>query len=287
MEIETYRILEKIGQGAMGKVYRAESQQGEILVLKEYDRSEGDPNRIARFRREAEICATLRHENIVRVFRMFSWKKKDYIAMEFLPGVTLAEHAKIGTDAPDRGLPMRDALRYGLQMAAALGYAHRRKIVHRDVKPGNIMLVDGAKRCVLTDFGVARISQSSLTQPGSVLGTPQYMAPEQIRDTKNVDRRTDVYGLGITLYSAISGDKPFAVRTMKDLFAAVLHTPLPPLSKGTPLLEEFLRKMTEKKPNQRFQSMEEVGAAMLALLEDPDISPPPPPPKRRWWRFFR
>ena len=196
-----YEVLGEISRGGMGIIYRAwDPQLGRNVALKVLRAEEGrDAELHERFQREATLAASLQHPHIVQIFDTGTWNGQDYIAMQLIEGTTL-DQAK-----PDRKLALsciRDAAR-------ALHYLHGQGIVHRDVKPTNLLL-DGSQRVYVTDFGVARqaVVSSTLTSPGTVVGTPAYMSPEQAQGLAT-DARSDVYSLGATLYELVTGRPPF------------------------------------------------------------------------------
>src|ERR687896_1733045 len=190
-----YRILRRIGSGGMADVYLAEDQElGRNVAIKILnDRHAGDEQFVERFRREAKNAAGLSHPNIVSIYDRGEAEGTYYIAMEHLDGRTLKELIVARGPAP---IPI--AIDYGRQVLAALRFAHRNGIVHRDIKPHNV-LVDAEGRLKVTDFGIARAGTSQMTEAGSIIGTAQYLSPEQARGT-SVDQRSDIYSLGIVLY---------------------------------------------------------------------------------------
>src|SRR5205823_431366 len=195
-----YRIIRKLGAGGMANVYLAEDQElGRRVAIKILDdRHAADDSFIERFRREAKNTASLSHPNIVSIYDRGEAEGTYYIAMEYLSGRSLKELI-VG-----RGpTPMRIALDYARQILAALGFAHRHGIVHRDIKPHNVV-VDADGRLKVTDFGIARSGASQMTEVGSIIGTAQYLSPEQARGSP-VDQRSDVYSVGIVLYEMLAG----------------------------------------------------------------------------------
>src|ERR671927_1662309 len=199
-----YRIMRKLGTGGMANVYLAEDQElGRRVAIKILDdRHASDDQFIERFRREAKNAAGLSHPNIVSIYDRGEAEGTYYIAMEYLDGRSLKELI-IG-----RGpAPVPVAIDYARQILAALRFAHRNGIVHRDIKPHNV-LVDTEGRVKVTDFGIARAGASQMTEAGSIVGTAQYLSPEQAKGTP-VDQRSDVYSLGIVLYELLTGTVPF------------------------------------------------------------------------------
>src|ERR671936_2598957 len=194
-----YRILRKLGTGGMADVYLAEDQElGRRVAIKILnERHANDDQFVERFRREAKNAAALSHPNIVSIYDRGEAEGTYYIAMEYIDGRTLKE--LIVTRGP---APMTVAVEYARQVLSALRFAHRHGIVHRDIKPHNV-LVDAEGRAKVTDFGIARAGASSqVTEAGSIVGTAQYLSPEQAKGTA-VDQRSDIYSLGIVLYELL------------------------------------------------------------------------------------
>jgi len=255
-----YEILDTLGHGGMGVVYRAHDRNlGRTVALKILrDELRGESQVAARFQREAEAFARLDHPNIVHVYSVGTVEKIPYIAMEYVEGETLADRMR-----REGGLSWRDVLGYGAQIARALASAHEAQIIHRDIKPGNI-LIETSGRVRVTDFGIAKILNAStqLTTDGSRLGTPQYMCPERCRNLK-VTPSSDLYSLGVVLFQAIAGRLPYDARSNVELVREI--------SKGEPrrlrefvpeapdAVERLLAYMMEKTPEQR-----PAGAAVLA-----------------------
>src|SRR5213596_584635 len=199
-----YQIQRKLGAGGMADVYLAEDQElGRRVAIKILnDRHANDDQFIERFRREAKNAAALNHPSIVSIYDRGEAEDTYYIAMEFLDGRTLKELI-VGRGAA----PINVAIEYARQILSALRFAHRHGIVHRDIKPHNA-LVDGDGRVKVTDFGIARAGASQMTEAGSIVGTAQYLSPEQARGAA-VDQRSDLYSLGIVLYELLTGTLPF------------------------------------------------------------------------------
>src|SRR5216117_2705041 len=219
-----YRIVRKLGTGGMANVYLAEDEVlGRRVAIKILnDRHAGDDQFVERFRREAKNAASLSHPNIVSIYDRGEAEGTYYIAMEYLSGRSLKELI-VG-----RGpTPIRIAIDYTRQILAALGFAHRNSIVHRDIKPHNIV-VGGDGRLKVTDFGIARSGASQMTEVGSIVGTAQYLSPEQARGAP-VDPRSDLYSLGIVLYEMLTGKVPFTGETPVEIAMKHLsQVPEPP-----------------------------------------------------------
>lgn len=268
-----YEIVAPLGTGGMGEVYRARDTRLERdVAIKTMPRHlSSDPVLKARFEREARAISSLNHPHICRLYDIGSQKGTDFLVMELLEGKSLAERLKKG------GLPLRQVLEYGIQIAQALESAHKNGIVHRDLKPGNIMLTDrGAK---LLDFGLAKPTPSmvaaasssmetlsvSLTVEGMIVGTYPYMAPEQV-ESKHADARTDIFALGAVIYEMATGRRAFSGKSRLSVVSAILEKDPEPMSTLQPLtppaLEHAVRTCMAKDPEQRWQSAGDVAREM-------------------------
>jgi eukaryotic-like serine/threonine-protein kinase len=198
-----YRVIKRLGSGGMADVYSAEDQQlGRRVALKLlYHRLAEDEQFVERFRREASSAAGLQHPSIVSIFDRGEWDGTYYIAMEYVEGRTLKDIIRERGPAPPEA-----AVDVVLQILRAARFAHQRGVVHRDIKPQNV-LVDGEGRIKVADFGIARAGASDMTETGSVMGTAQYLSPEQAQG-RPVDARSDLYSIGIVLYEMITGRVP-------------------------------------------------------------------------------
>ena len=254
-----YRIQRKLGAGGMADVYLAEDQElGRRVAIKILNgRHANDAQFIERFRREAKNAAALNHPNIVSIYDRGEAEDTYYIAMEFLDGRTLKELI-IGRGAA----PINVAIEYARQILSALRFAHRHGIVHRDIKPHNA-LVDGEGRVKVTDFGIARAGTSQMTEAGSIVGTAQYLSPEQARGGE-VDPRSDLYSLGIVLYELLTGKTPFDGETPVEIAMKHLSaTPQPPSKLRPdipPELDMVVLRALAKNPDDRYQSADEMEA---------------------------
>ncbi len=202
--ISHYKILEKLGQGGMGEVWKAEDTQLRRTVALKFLSSEtvGDDEVKARLIREAQASASLDHPNICQVFGIHEEKGETFVAMAYINGPSLAGKIK------ERPLPLDEALNMAIQIADGLQEAHEKGIVHRDIKPQNIMLTAKGQVKIM-DFGLASLAgRSKLTKSGTTLGTPAYMAPEQL-EGRDVDRRVDIWALGVVLYEMLTQRTPF------------------------------------------------------------------------------
>ncbi|HET9958551.1 MAG TPA: serine/threonine-protein kinase [Polyangiaceae bacterium] len=267
-----------IGVGSMGAVFRARDGSGRPVALKLLHPELMASDAARRFEREADILLSMRHPNLVETLAAGHDSKLDllYIAMPLLQGEDL------DTVLARRGaLPENIALRLAVQAGRALAAAHAASVVHRDVKPGNLYLEQGLGNEVILrvcDFGIAKRllggPQTPLTATGTQLGTPDYVAPEQLRDSKNVDPRVDVWGLGATLYEMLSGEPPFGHhQNVFDVIGAILSEPVPSLAERAPWLREevvaTVHEALAKKPEERFGSMSDFLAALESLVASP------------------
>jgi serine/threonine protein kinase len=254
-----YQILRKLGAGGMANVYLAEDQElGRRVAIKILnDRHANDDQFVERFRREAKNAAALSHPNIVSIYDRGEAEGTYYIAMEYLDGRSLKELILSRGDAP---IPV--VVEYAQQILSALGFAHRHGIVHRDIKPHNV-LVDGEGRVKVTDFGIARAGTSQMTEAGSIVGTAQYLSPEQARGG-GVDQRSDIYSVGVLMYEMLTGVVPFSGDTPVEIAMKHLsQTPEPPSTKRRDVpreLDMIVMRALAKSPDDRYQSAEEMKA---------------------------
>ncbi|MEL7449571.1 MAG: serine/threonine-protein kinase [Pseudomonadota bacterium] len=267
-----YLIEKELGKGAMGVVYLGRDPKiNRVVAIKtiplsdEFDAEELEGAK-ERFFREAETAGRLNHPDIVTVYDAGEEHDLAYIAMEFLEGDHLT-----GFTRADNLLPAEQAIELACRMADALAYAHREGVVHRDIKPANIMFNPETNKLKITDFGIARITNSSKTKTGIVLGTPSYMSPEQLAG-KNVTGRSDLFSLGVTLYQLLAGQLPFRADSMATLMYKIANEPPTPLSAVRPDLPPSLEKVVSrtllKDPDERFQSGAELAAALRECVLD-------------------
>jgi eukaryotic-like serine/threonine-protein kinase len=266
-----YRIQRKLGAGGMADVYLAEDQElGRRVAIKILNSRHGNDDQfIERFRREAKNAAALNHPNIVSIYDRGEAEDTYYIAMEFLDGRTLKELIV------SRGAaPINVAIEYARQILSALRFAHRHGIVHRDIKPHNV-LVDGEGRVKVTDFGIARAGTSQMTETGSIVGTAQYLSPEQARGGE-VDPRSDLYSLGIVLYELLTGKTPFDGETPVEIAMKHLSaTPKPPSKLRPdvpPELDMVVLRALAKNPDERYQSADEMEADLDRVARGANVS---------------
>jgi eukaryotic-like serine/threonine-protein kinase len=264
-EIGPYHIEGVLGRGAMSTVYRGvHSRDGSIAAVKvlRTDILAGQAT-INRFRREAELGQSLDHPRIVRVFDFGEYKGDPYLAMELLVGKSLADLLQGPKLQPVH------AAHLVTEILDALGYIHSQGIIHRDVKPGNV-IVRGDGHVSLADFGIARVSGSEMTQLGDMLGTPAYMAPEQLTG-EVVDSRADLFAAGVVLYALITRRRPFS-GTVATVMNAILHDhPLPPSRidhRLPPAIDRIVATSLEKSPDRRYQTASEFAAALRRVIPD-------------------
>jgi eukaryotic-like serine/threonine-protein kinase len=267
-----YRIIRKLGAGGMADVYLAEDQElGRRVAIKILnDRHAADDSFIERFRREAKNAAGLSHPNIVSIYDRGEAEGTYYIAMEFLDGRSLKELI-VG-----RGpAPIKTAIDYARQILAAVGFAHRHGIVHRDIKPHNV-LVGSEGRLKVTDFGIARSGASQMTEVGSIIGTAQYLSPEQARGAP-VDQTSDLYSVGVVLYEMLTGQVPFTGDTPLEIAMKHLsEVPKPPseLRPEVPHdLDSVVLRALAKDPSERYQGADEMDADLARVLEGLPVDP--------------
>jgi hypothetical protein len=306
--VSHYQFLEKLGAGGMGDIYKAhDARLNRFVAVKVLSSANaGDPERRRRFIQEAQAASGLNHPNIITIHDIVNEPEGDYMVMEFVSGKTLVDMI------PKGGLRPAQALKYGVQMADALSAAHAAGIVHRDLKPGNVMVTDSGLVKVL-DFGLAKmtdrgpasnmgdnthtIAEAPLTVEGSIIGTVSYMSPEQAQG-KKVDTRSDIFSFGVVFYEMLTGTRAFNGDSALSTLSAILrdeHRPMVELvSDVPPQLEMLITRCLRKNPDERWQSMKDVLAALGALKHESDsgqlyrsriqgaqMSPRPPAEKKK------
>jgi eukaryotic-like serine/threonine-protein kinase len=308
LSVAHYRVLEKIGEGGMGVVYRAEDPRlGRMVALKALPAHLcADPAHRRRFQQEARAAAALNHNAIATIYDLEQDGDDLYIVMEYVEGETLRAVLREGP------MPLATLISIAIQVVQGLAAAHERGIVHRDLKPENVLRTASGQVKIL-DFGLCRLMPSSqdlatgslhLTDPGMVLGTLAYMSPEQL-EARETDHRTDIFSFGVVLYELATGVHPFAGASAASTIANVLTVEPIPLAKlkvgGPSALGEVIAKCMRKKPEQRYQSVQELLHHLERARQDIESGKVDPPPDgqgsvsllswlssvqltpRRWW----
>jgi serine/threonine protein kinase len=271
--IGDYEIVAALGEGGMGKVFKVRnviSDRIEAMKVLLPD-LEQQPELADRFMREIKVQASLQHPNIAALHTALRVDNQLLMLMELVDGITLDQRLQQGP------VPLRDAVDYIGQVLGALGYAHQHGVIHRDIKPANMMLT--AKGIVkLMDFGIAKgAADRKLTMTGTTMGSLYYMSPEQIKGMANLDARSDLYSVGVSLYELVTGKKPFDGDSQFAIMAAHLEkVPVPPITLDTnlpALLNDVILMSIAKDPEQRFQSAQAFGAALGSVRESLGMAP--------------
>src|SRR6266496_1452748 len=281
-----YEILSPLGAGGMGEVYKARDTRLErtvaVKVLSAHLSSSAESRQ--RFEREAKTISQLSHPHICALYDVGNQDGVEYLVMEYLEGETLAGRLVKGP------LPLEQTLRYSVEIADALERAHKQGIVHRDLKPGNVMLTKSGVK--LLDFGLAKAMapvsfQSSvtalptlagstpLTQEGTILGTFQYMAPEQLEGSE-ADARTDIFAFGTVLYEMATGSKAFTAKSQASLISCIMSSDPPPISSVQPMSpparDRVVKTCLAKDPDERWQSAHDVGSELKWIAEGGSVA---------------
>jgi serine/threonine-protein kinase len=275
-EVGRYQILDKLGRGGMATVYRAHDPgiNRDVAIKFLHANLSEDEEYRGRFLREARAAGGLSHPNIVVVYDVGEIEGRPYMAMELLEGDSL-------TDVLDKEktLPVRDVVVMGMQLARALDYSHARGIVHRDIKPGNIVRLKDSKTIKVMDFGIAHVDDNATreqrTQVGDILGTPQYMSPEQARGDR-LDGRSDLFSVGIVLYQMLTGQRPFKADSLVALAVKIAREEPQAIDTLRPQVPASLRRVVErclaKAPENRFQNGRELSDALGKVLTELDAA---------------
>src|ERR1700731_3009721 len=275
-----YEILTAIGAGGMGEVYKArDTRLDRIVAIKVLPTHLADRSELReRFEREAKTIASLNHPHICTLYDTGHQDGIDFLVMEYLEGETLAQRLAKGP------LPIQQVLQYAIEIADALDKAHRKGITHRDLKPGNIMLTKSGTK--MLDFGRAKLKQDAspgagplsqlptathaITAQGTILGTLQYMAPEQL-EGKEVDARTDIFAFGAVVYETATGKRAFEGESQASVIAKILETDPPPISSLQPMtppaLDRVVKRCLAKEPDERWQSANDLTNELKWIAE--------------------
>ena len=268
-QLGRYRIKEELGRGAMGVVYKAHDPVlDRTVALKTISLDDAEQDREeyqARFFQEAKAAARLNHPALITIYDFGEEDELDYMAMELLSGSELSERMEKSS------VSIREAVSIAEQVADGLGFAHDSGVIHRDIKPGNIMLLSRG-RVKIMDFGIARLKVSDIkTHLGTRLGTPKYMSPEQVGGSA-LDHRTDIFSLGIVLYEMLTGVKLFSGETLTQILHNVANVEPPPPSQikpeVSPLLDLVVKRAMEKKPSARYASAWEMADDLRQCLQE-------------------
>ncbi|MBI4429788.1 MAG: serine/threonine protein kinase, partial [Ignavibacteriales bacterium] len=269
--VSHYKILEKLGEGGMGVVYKAQDLKLNRTVALKFLPGElrTSQEEIKRFHQEASALSALNHPNIATIYDIDEADGKRFIALEYLPGGTVKSKLK-DLHSGGRELPLAQVVEYGVQIAEALSHAHKRNIVHRDVKTDNLLLTEDRK-VKITDFGLAKLrGDVEITKTGSTVGTPAYMSPEQIRG-EEIDQRSDIFSFGIVLYELTTGRLAFRGEHEAALTYSIVNDD--PISIGTlrPTIpaewERLILKCLEKNKNQRYGSCDQIVADLRSVQQ--------------------
>ena len=294
-QLGDYELLEELGRGGMGVVFRARHKRADRIVALKVIRDDqlgamSDDRRkqiVERFVTEARAAARLEHDHLVTIYDVGEVEGRHYYSMRFIEGQDLSQTVNAGPLEGDR------AARYIEQVARAIHEAHQHEILHRDVKPANILIDEKLDRAWIADFGLARLRthDSAATHQGDLLGSPCYMSPEQVEDASSVDRTADVYSLGATLYHLLTGRPPFLaasvvntlnqVRTVEPAAPRYLN---PAISAD---LQTICLKCLSKSPKQRYATAELLADDLRRYLNDEPILAKPPTPLQLFWRWYK
>ena len=264
-----YEIQELLGQGGMSAVYKAyDPNLRRVVAVKIiHPHLSTDSQFVARFEEEAAAVAQLRHPNIIQVYDFNSDSDTYYIVFEYVPGETVQARLK-RMKAANRTMDMGEAIKVGAQVADGLQNAHNKGLIHRDIKPANIIL-NVTSEPIIMDFGIAKIMGGTQhTATGAVLGTARYMSPEQIKG-EQIDPRTDIYSLGVTLFEMLGGRPPFEANSAMSLMMMHMTDPIPDLnairSEVSPRLVAVVNKSLTKNPDDRYQTAAQMAAALRSI----------------------
>ncbi|TFG47780.1 MAG: serine/threonine protein kinase [Gemmatimonadales bacterium] len=275
---ERYAIERELARGGMATIYLArDANRGEQVAVKLMDPKLARAVGVERFLREIEIVRSVTHPLIVPLYESGTAGELLYYVMPYIAGESLYQRLE-----RDRRLSLEDALQIVHDVAAALGFAHGRGILHRDVKPENILVANG--RALVADFGLARAIGSAdyqkLTETGVIVGTVFYMSPEQLREDRDLDQRTDIYSLGCILYEMLTGEPPFTGPSLREVISRILRGPIPSARQLRPevpaAVEQAVSRAIAKSAAERFSTMQEFAAALPPPRVDPATGSGPP-----------
>jgi Tfp pilus assembly protein PilF len=283
--VGAYRIIAQLGQGGMATVFKAyhPGLDRYVAVKVMHPAFKQDPGFVQRFNREARIVARLEHPSIVPVYDYAEHAGHPYLVMRFVEGETLKARLRRGPLGPDQ------IIEVATQVGAALAHAHEQGILHRDIKPSNVLLTgnpeepDNLGDIYLTDFGLARIAEAgeSTLSKDMMMGTPQYISPEQAKGIRDLDARTDIYSLGVLLFELVTGRVPFSADTPYSVIHDHIFTPLPlPTSidpNVSPQTESVLLKALAKEPEDRYPDVDSFVTAFVQALQAEEVTPAEPP----------
>jgi len=270
--VGSYRIMEKLGRGGMATVFKAyHASLDRYVALKVlHPAFLEDPNFLARFQREARLVAKLEHQNIVPVYDFADHEEQPYLVMKYVEGETLKAHLNRGRLSPELVWDVVNAV------GAGLAHAHNEGILHRDIKPSNVIVANDG-RIYLADFGLARIAQmgESTLSSDMIMGTPQYISPEQAKGEKNLDNRTDIYSFAVMLYEMVVGQVPFSSDTPFSIIHDHIYSPLPLPHLVNPSVpdevERVLLKALAKERDDRHENVEALSQAFKQAWEDSNV----------------
>jgi tRNA A-37 threonylcarbamoyl transferase component Bud32 len=261
-----YQMMDLLGRGGMGEVYKAKDGEKLLAIKTLHLEKASEPEMLNRFQREGQAGIHLKHPNIVPVYEMAVHDGTSYMVMAYLEGEDLGDYLRA-----NKKLDAQSIIEIACEIADALEFAHSQGLVHRDIKPSNVMLLPSADketfRAILTDFGIAKMKDANTITGTGMIGTIDYMAPEQIMNSKTVDHRADIYALGVMLYEMAVGERPFKGGVAQVLFAHMQQPAPDPRESDETIprgLAKTILKALEKQPEDRFQSVAELSAALQA-----------------------
>ena len=270
--LSRYKPLKELGSGSSGRVYLARDMMlNKLVAVKTLQQLTGE--QLISFQEEAKATSLLNHKNIVKILDFGAIESGiPYMVLEYIPGLSLFKQLE-----RHRGLPWQTTVDIFIEICRALSYAHKEGVMHRDVKPSNIIRVGGQHQVKITDFGIAHIENPDgmrLTMVGTIVGTPRFMSPEQARGEQNIDGRSDLFSVGVLLYYLLSGKHPFTGETVISLCNKILNVPPTPMAEVAPQVPAGLRRIVErllnKDINKRFQSGKALAVALRGVRAEMD-----------------